>query len=204
MINDTYTFRTFVVGRKTNPGFEAARSVVANPARAHNPLVLTGGIGSGKTHLLYAIANALREARVLHVDVRTLVDRVIAGETFETFDIVLIDDVHLIAHRPAAQDELTCHIERLVANGVQVVIATDRREGLVGVLERRVRSTFVAEVEYPDAIARAEIVHRTANARNVPLRNRIQRRLVRRCTGSPREIQSRIARIEAQAALTKL
>ena len=204
MISDTYTFRTFVGDRRTHDALAAAIAVAET--RGHNPLILVGGIGSGKTHLLHEIANALQEQRrrVRHLDAWTFVRQCIDEFRFDmygtAFDALLLDDLHVLADKPNSQIEVVRQIEKLVARGGQAIVTSDARTEFVESLVRHVPSSFVAEIPYPDRAAREEIVRRTAAARGVAIPERKATEIAETAS-VPREIHSRIARFQAESTL---
>jgi len=116
-INPEFTFDTFVEGKSNQLAKAAARQVADNPGRAYNPLFIYGGVGLGKTHLMHAVANAMKakrpEARVAYVHserfvgdmVRALQHNTIADfkQAYRTLDALLIDDIQFFAGKERSQ-----------------------------------------------------------------------------------------------------
>ncbi len=118
-LNFTYTFETFVTGRANQLARAAAIQVADSPATSYNPLFIYGGVGLGKTHLLHAIGNLVRDRapgakiRYLHAEqyVSDLV-RAVQHRSFDQFkryyqslDLLLIDDIQFFADKDRTQEE---------------------------------------------------------------------------------------------------
>jgi chromosomal replication initiation ATPase DnaA len=132
------TIDSFIAGERNQRAFRAAAEVIALPGARYNPLVLYGSAGAGKTHLLLAIGNALRDRDGVSVTVACtsgsslvagLHDAVLGG-TLERWrarhrcgDVLLIDDLHELAGDARAQEEVAQLIGALLESGKQVVVA---------------------------------------------------------------------------------
>ena len=120
-----YRFDTFVVGNSNQLAHAAARAVAERPGRSYNPLFLYGGVGLGKTHLLYAIGCEIRrrnpKLRVKYFPTEQFVnelinsirfDRTVAfRERYRSIDVLLIDDVQFLANKERTQEEFFPHIQ---------------------------------------------------------------------------------------------
>lgn len=132
-------FENFVTGKSNQLAHDAAIQAAKSPDIAYNPLVIYGGVGLGKTHLLQAIGNQfMREntqAKVCYVHAtRYLSDVVRAFQTkqidefkryYTSLDLLLVDDIQLITDKPVTQQEFLCILNSLTDNNKQVVITCD-------------------------------------------------------------------------------
>jgi chromosomal replication initiator protein len=207
------TIADFVVSDSSHAALTAAMDVVENQDRAHNPLFLCGRTGSGKSHLLHAIAQAMlvRQAKVLHESAETFVARLIDAiradgvvafrRSLATVDALLLDDLPDALTKPHIREEILRTLAELSTHGVQVVAASELPP--VEITEQGSHTLFaralIAEIGYPDGAARFEIARRVAESRGVALDDDTLRALANRATGNPREIQSSIARIAAES-----
>jgi len=144
---DRFTFDNFVVGASNELAMAVARQVASQcgtgRAPQYNPIVIHGSNGMGKTHLLYAIENAVREnhpdKRMRFISAENFVSTFVAsvrGQTREGIavfkaslrdvDLLVIDDAHFIADKPGSQEELLHTLVSLVDSGKQILIAADR------------------------------------------------------------------------------
>ena len=134
-----YTFDKFVVGASNRFAYNAAQAVADGPGKAYNPLFLYGEPGLGKTHLLFAIYNAVRlpsglqdcagHRRAVHQrgdrghppqDLDQLRDK------YRDKDMLLVDDIQFIASKEATQIEFFNTFNNLHEAGHQIVLTSDR------------------------------------------------------------------------------
>lgn len=133
----------------------AAREIIEHPGQKYNPLVVVGPTGAGKTHLVHAIANALkqRNGRVVRVACTTgeaFVEELIAAvqqgtierwrAKYRSCDVFVLDGLEAVADKELTQDELFHLFNALVTRGAQLVFATQREPGTLGALADRMRS----------------------------------------------------------------
>ncbi|RPI47424.1 MAG: chromosomal replication initiator protein DnaA, partial [Betaproteobacteria bacterium] len=138
-LNPAYNFETFVTGRANQLARAAAIQVADSPATSYNPLFIYGGVGLGKTHLLHAIGNLVRERtpsakiRYLHAEqyVSDLV-RAVQHRSFDQFkryyqslDLLLIDDIQFFADKDRTQEEFFYTFNALLESRRQIVITCD-------------------------------------------------------------------------------
>jgi chromosomal replication initiator protein len=212
------TFADFVVSESSLVAFTAAMEVAESPDCAHNPLFLYGPTGYGKSHLLHAIAHAMRarQRNVLHVAAETFIAQFIAAirsdevgafrRSIAAVDALLLDDLPHALDKQRTREGLFRELEELLTHGVQVVTASEMPPAAIEIIEQRSRPLFeralVVEIGYPDEPARVEIARRAAEMRGVVLSDDALRFVANRLAGNPREIQSSIARIAAESVLS--
>lgn len=204
------TFETFVVSESSRGAFDLAIAVADDRTDGGNPLLIHGPIGSGKTHLLQAIAHRIRSQRPGEAIVSAPAQTVIAQltdairmdevrafrATLAALDVLLLDDFPpLRPDRQLMREEIVRTLEELVTNGVQVVVAS------IAPLATIRPESVVVGLGYPDRSARAEITRRSAESRGLVLSESVIDCVAEHCGGSPREIQSAVARIAAETAI---
>ncbi|SHE96027.1 chromosomal replication initiator protein DnaA [Ruegeria intermedia] len=149
-----FTFDTFVVGKPNELAHAAARRVSEGGPVTFNPLVLYGGVGLGKTHLMHAIAWELKTKRpalnVLYLSAEQFMYRFVQAlrerrmmdfkHLFRSVDVLMVDDVQFIAGKDSTQEEFFHTFNALVDQNKQIIISADRAPGEIKDLEERVKS----------------------------------------------------------------
>ena len=153
-LDPRFTFDTFVVGKPNELAHAAARRVSEGGPVTFNPLVLYGGVGLGKTHLMHAIAWELRarkpELNVLYLSAEQFMYRFVQAlrerrmmdfkHLFRSVDVLMVDDVQFIAGKDSTQEEFFHTFNALVDQHKQIIISADRAPGEIKDLEDRVKS----------------------------------------------------------------
>jgi chromosomal replication initiator protein len=182
-LNPRHTFARFLPGSENQMVYNTALSVAERPGSAYNPLVLHGGVGVGKTHLLQAITHACkaRGLTALYVPSEAFTNDLVASirskstavfrDRYRTVDLLLIDDIQFIAGKENSQEELFHTFNALHSFGRQIVIASDRHPRDFNAFEDRLRSRFqgglVMEVVQPSYETRLAILGMWAADRGV-------------------------------------
>ncbi|MBU0639488.1 MAG: chromosomal replication initiator protein DnaA [Planctomycetes bacterium] len=212
---------TFVVGACNRLAFSAVAQVVRSPAQAFKPLVLHGGCGLGKTHLLQGICNGVNRSHP------TLAWRYISGEEFTNefisavktrrvdgfrarfreVDLLVIDDIHFLANKKATQEEFLHTFNAIDACGKAVVLSTDRHPRSIATLSEPLISRLIAgmvvQIDAPDMSTRREILRRRADAMQCDISAEVLDFVARRVTRNVRELEGALYKLVALASLTK-
>ena len=152
--NPDFTFASFVEGKSNQLARAAAVQVGENPGKAYNPLFIYGGVGLGKTHLMHAVGNLMRQrnpaARIAYVHserfvsdmVRALQHNTIAEfkQAYRTLDALLIDDIQFFAGKDRSQEEFFHTFNALLEGQQQIILTCDRYPKEVTGLEERLKS----------------------------------------------------------------
>ena len=153
-IDTRFTFDSFVVGKPNELAHAAARRVAEGGPVTFNPLFLYGGVGLGKTHLMHAIANELKqrspELNVLYLSAEQFMYRFITAlrerkmmdfkQLFRSVDVLMVDDVQFIGGKDSTQEEFFHTFNALVDGKKQIIISADRAPGEIKDLEERIKS----------------------------------------------------------------
>ena len=153
-LDPRFTFDSFVVGKPNELAHAAARRVSEGGPVTFNPLVLYGGVGLGKTHLMHAIAWELKSKRpelnVLYLSAEQFMYRFVRAlrerrmmdfkHLFRSVDVLMVDDVQFIAGKDSTQEEFFHTFNALVDQNKQIIISADRAPGEIKDLEDRVKS----------------------------------------------------------------
>ncbi len=216
-----FTFDNFVEGSNNQFARAAALAVAQSPGQtAFNPLVIYGGVGLGKTHLLQAIGNHIRSQgnghRVLYVsserftlDFITAIQNNRATEfsaRYRSVDVLLLDDIQFFANKERTQEEFFHTFNTLYHKGKQIVLTSDRPPGdLKGVEERlisRFKSGLVTDIQPPDYETRLAILTKKAEENGIDLDPAIYDFIATHITSNIRELEGSLIRLLAYSSLT--
>lgn len=180
-LNPRYTFSAFVVGDSNRFAHATAEAVAKNPGKQYNPYFIYGGVGLGKTHLMHAIGNAMRQAypraRVLYTTSEQFVNEYINSihtnkpdefrAKFRSLDCLLIDDIQFLIAKERSEQEFFHTFNALFDAHKQVVISSDRSPKEMSPSEQRLISRFewgvVADIRPPDLETRIAILRKKAS-----------------------------------------
>src|SRR5579862_1912885 len=212
-----YRFETFVVGLHNRLAYAAAQEVTRAPGLSYNPLVICGDAGLGKTHLLQAIGHQANAAglRVIYVTAEQFTTELVEAihlhttedfrQRYRAVDVLLMDDVQLIAGREATEEEFFHTFNWLHEANKQIVLGSDCAPQAMRRLHDRLRSRFswglIADIQPPDAPCRVDIVQAKAHAQQLDIGDEAIAALARPPCASVRELEGRLTRVVAYARL---
>ena len=213
--SDAFTFGTYVVGPANKLAYAAAKAVAEDPAKKYNPLFIYGDSGLGKTHLLYAIANQIRQnnpnARIVYIRgdefTNELVDAIREGknaefrEKYRMADVLLVDDIQFIAGKQQTQEEFFHTFNNLHESKRQIVLTSDRPPREMTLLEDRLKTRFewglMVDVAPPDFETRLAIIKMKAGLLGVRLPDEITSYIAENVTANVRQIEGTLNKILA-------
>ena len=214
---ENYTFDNFVEGKSNQLALAAARQVAENPGDSYNPLFLYGGVGLGKTHLMHAVGNALKEhnpqAKVVYLhSERFVADMVKALQLnaitdfkryYRTVDALLIDDIQFFAKKDRSQEEFFHTFNALLEGGQQMILTCDRYPKEIDGLEERLKSRFgwglTVAVEPPELETRVAILMKKATQARIDLSPESAFFIAQRIRSNVRELEGALKRVIASA-----
>ena len=212
-----YTFETFVEGKSNQLGKAAAMQVATNPGRAYNPLLLYGGTGLGKTHLMHAAGNLMREhnpnCKVLYLRSEQFVGSMIEAlraksmdefkKRFRSVDALLIDDIQFFAGKDTTQEEFFHTFNALFESKQQIILTCDRYPKEVDKLEPRLKSRLgwglSVAIEPPDFETRAAILLAKAHEKGVAVDESVAMLLAKRIRSNVRDLEGALNTLAARA-----
>ena len=212
-----YTFETFVEGKSNQLGKAAAMQVAQNPGRAYNPLLLYGGTGLGKTHLMHAAGNLMREhnphCKVLYLRSEQFVGSMIEAlrtksmdefkRRFRSVDALLIDDIQFFAGKDTTQEEFFHTFNALFESKQQIILTCDRYPKEVDKLEPRLKSRLgwglSVAIEPPDFETRAAILLAKAHEKGVAVSENVAMLLAKRIRSNVRDLEGALNTLAARA-----
>ncbi|MCY7313182.1 MAG: chromosomal replication initiator protein DnaA [Pseudoxanthomonas sp.] len=220
-LDSHYSFDNFVEGRSNQLGRAAAWQAAQAPGdRAHNPLLLYGGTGLGKTHLMFAAGNELRRqkpaARVLYLRseqffsamTKALIERSMDQfkRRFQQVDALLIDDIQFFAGKDRTQEEFFHTFNALFDGRQQIILTCDRYPREVEGLEPRLKSRLAwglsVAIEPPDFETRAAIVLAKAHERGLDIPDDVAFLLAKKMRSNVRDLEGALNTLAARANFT--
>jgi chromosomal replication initiator protein len=215
-LNPKYTFDSFVVGPFNELAHAAAQAVMKSPGIAYNPLYIYGGTGRGKTHLMQAVGNFIKQnhpsKKVFYVtSERFAVDymnSVQVGkanqfkEKYRKYDVLIMDDVQFFSRTEKSQEEFFHLFNTLKENNKQLICSSDQHPNHMPDLEDRLKSRFgsgmIVDVSAPDFESRLSILKTKLNRQNIALAPELVEFLATSVDGNIRELEGVINSIAMQ------
>lgn len=219
LLDPRFTFDTFVIGGSNNIAYAAAKAVAAQPAKAFNPLYIYGDVGLGKTHLMHAIGNKIKEdnpsARITYVTSETFTNELIQSiqdntnaqfrNKYRNVDVLMIDDVQFIAGKNTTQEEFFNTFNTLHTSGRQIVISSDKPPKEIPALEERLRSRFegglITDIQSPDYETRMAILQKKADQENIIIDPRVLSLIATKANANIRQLEGAFTRVVAFSKL---
>ncbi len=221
-LNERFTFDTFIEGDCNKFARAAAMTVAKSPGgTTFNPLLIYGGVGLGKTHLIQAIGNYARSngklRRVLYVDSeRFTIDFINSiqrnkttefSEVYRNVDLLIVDGVKFFSNKGKTQEEFFHTFNTLHNRGKQIVLSSDRPPKELNGIEERLISRFqwglVVDIQQPDFETRLAILHAKAKAEDSSfcLSDDVLEFMAVNITSNIRELEGALIRLLAYASL---
>lgn len=219
-LEPAYTFDNFVEGKSNQLGKSAALQVAQDPGHAYNPLLLYGGTGLGKTHLMHAAGNLMRAARpgtrVLYLRSEQFFSammRALQEKSMEQFkrqfrkvDALLLDDIQFFAGKNTTQEEFFHTFNTLFDGKQQMILTCDRYPREVENLEPRLKSRLgwglAVAIDPPDFETRAAILISKARDRKIALPDEVAFLIAKRMRSNVRDLEGALNTLSARANFT--
>ncbi|OGZ45096.1 MAG: hypothetical protein A3J54_04440 [Candidatus Ryanbacteria bacterium RIFCSPHIGHO2_02_FULL_45_13b] len=219
-LNPRYVFDTFIVGSFNELAYAAAQSVVKNIASLYNPLFIYGGVGLGKTHLLQATGNAIKQRdpslKVYYTTSERFTNELVAAiqnhepqrfkDIYRQFDVLIIDDIQFIAGKVRTQEEFFHTFNALHENNKQIIFSSDRPPKSIANLEERLRSRFeaglIADISQPDYETRLAIIKTKLATKKSDLPKEILEYIASSIEKNIRELEGALNIVSARTHMT--
>jgi len=210
-----YTFERFIVGASNKYAHAAAIAVAENPGKSYNPLFIYGNSGLGKTHLLLAIGQAIREknpsVKIGYIKGDEFTNQMIQSlregsaeefrQRYRNVELFLVDDIQFIAGKDRTQEEFFHTFNNIYEAGHQIVITSDRPPMDMIKLEDRLRTRFegglMADIQPPDLETRMAIIRNKGQALGLILPDEVVDYIAENITSNIRQIEGVVHRLTA-------
>jgi len=220
-LNPRYTFDTFIVGPFNELAHAASQAILKQPGVMYNPLFVYGDTGHGKTHLIQAIGNALKntggekQRSIYYVtSERFAIDYINAiqsnkvtqfKEKYRKYDILIMDDIQFLSNKEKTQEELFHLFNNLYDNNKQIVFSSDKHPNYIPGLEERLKSRFAAgmivDIPNPDKESRAAILREKSKLHNLELDPDVIEHIAFSVEGNVRDLEGLLNSIICQQEL---
>lgn len=218
-LNERYTFDKFVIDVDNPLPANAAIAVSKNPGTAYNPLLIYGGVGLGKTHLMQAIGNALYQTgnlKIIYAPAETFTNEYIDHvhkstmhefkNKYRNADVLLLDDIHFLEKKEGTQEELFHTFNALYESNKQIVFTCDRPVEELKNLTDRLRSRFTRglsiDLKIPSYETRCAILFKKLQDEHFSIPDEVVHLIARNVSSNIRDLESALTKLEAYSELT--
>lgn len=219
-LNEKYTFANFVIGSSNSYAASAAISTAENPGHIYNPLFLYGNSGLGKTHLMCAIGNKVKQenpnAKVIYVPTENFTNEFVDciknykmeefRKKYRTADVLLIDDVQFLINKEGIQEEFFHTFNDLYGMNKQIVLTSDKKPSDLITLEERLRTRFAQglqiDIAIPNYETRLAILRRKAEDNQYNIDDDILKYIADRIKSNVRELEGALLKLISIAQLS--
>ena len=218
-LNPNYRFENFIEGRANQFVKSVALGVAARPGQTYNPLVIYGGVGLGKTHILHSIGHYLRERnkklRIQYTTTEAFINELVSHlrdksvkemktRYREEIDVLLVDDIQFLQDRPNFQEEFACMFEALGLRGGQVVITSDKPPSHLKLSERtigKMEGGLVVNMGIPDLETRVAILQHKAEQKGFVIPHKIAFYIAENIHSNIRQLEGAVNKLCAYCKL---
>ncbi len=220
-LNPRYTFNSFIVGSFNELAFAASQAIIKNPGHNYNPFFIYGPTGLGKTHLIQAIGNAIKEKyptkEIHYIPLEKFaIDYVNAlrnnkpnefKQKYRKYDVLIMDDVQFISNKEKTQEELFHLFNSLYENNKQIIFSSDKHPNFIPGLEDRLRSRFgsgmIVDITEPETESKIAIIKAKLDENGLSLTDDIIEYIAMSISGSIRELEGSLNTVICQIQLKK-
>lgn len=218
-LNSRYRFDSFIVGSFNELAYAASQAILENPGTKYNPFFVYGGTGLGKTHLLQAVGNSLKEKypskKVHYLTLEKFATDFINSlqnnkansfkEKYRKYDLLIIDDIQFIGKMEKIQEELFHTFNTFYENNKQIIFSSDKHPNYIPELADRLKSRFAAgmivDVTEPEYESRLAILKVKLKELNVNLSDEVVEYIASSIQGNIRELEGSLNTIICQYKL---
>lgn len=222
-LNKNYTFENFIIGDNNSFATNAAMAVSKNPGFTYNPLLIYGGVGLGKTHLMQAIGNEIwknTDLKVIYVTAEGFTNEfiesagVVGKREMSTFknkyrntDVLLIDDIHFFQKKEGTQEELFHTFNALYESNKLIVFTCDRPPSELSNMEERLKSRFERglniDITAPKYETRCAILMKKNENSHIKIKKEIIELIAKNISSNVRDLESAFTKVVAYKEITQ-
>lgn len=218
-LNPRYRFDSFIVGTFNELAYAAAQAIIESPGTKYNPFFIYGGTGLGKTHLIQAVGNSIKEKyphkKVHYMTLEKFATDFINSlqsnkansfkEKYRKYDLLIIDDIQFIGKMEKIQEELFHTFNTFYENNKQIIFSSDKHPNYIPELADRLKSRFAAgmivDISEPEYESRLAILKVKLNELNIDLGDDLVEYVASSVQGNIRELEGSLNLIVMQYRL---
>ncbi len=218
-LNPRYRFDSFIVGSFNELAYAASQAIIENPGTKYNPFFVYGGTGLGKTHLIQAVGNSIKEKypdkKVFYLTLEKFATDFVNSiqsnkansfkEKYRKYDLLIIDDIQFIGKMEKIQEELFHTFNTFYENNKQIIFSSDKHPNYIPELADRLKSRFAAgmivDISEPDYESRLAILKVKLNEQGIELEKEIVEYIAESIQGNIRELEGSLNTVVCQFQL---
>jgi chromosomal replication initiator protein len=217
-LRENYTFDKYVIGENNTFAANAAMAVSRNPGNAYNPLLIYGGVGLGKTHLMQAIGNYLlntSDNKIIYITAESFTNEFIQSvqenkmpsfkNKYRYTDVLLIDDIHFLQAKLGTQEELFHTFNALYNVKKQMVFTCDRPVSDLKNLSDRLRTRFEmglnVDLQPPNYETRCAILKKKIEMKNISIPDEVIALVSKNVSSNIRDLEAALIKLIAYSEL---
>lgn len=218
-LNPRYHFNSFIVGAFNELAYAAAQAIIDSPGTKYNPFFIYGGTGLGKTHLIQAVGNSIKEKypnkKVHYMTLEKFATDFINSlqsnkansfkEKYRKYDLLIIDDIQFIGKMEKIQEELFHTFNTFHENNKQIIFSSDKHPNYIPELADRLKSRFAAgmivDISEPEYESRLAILKVKLRELNLDLEEELVEYVASSVQGNIRELEGSLNLIVCQYRL---
>jgi chromosomal replication initiator protein len=218
-LNPRYKFNSFIVGTFNELAYAAGQAIIESPGTKYNPFFVYGGTGLGKTHLIQAVGNSIKEKypnkKVHYMTLEKFATDFVNSlqnnkansfkEKYRKYDLLIIDDIQFIGKMEKIQEELFHTFNTFYENNKQIIFSSDKHPNYIPELADRLKSRFAAgmivDVTEPEFESRLAILKVKLRELNVDLADELVEYVASAVQGNIRELEGSLNLIVCQYRL---
>ncbi|MFA6520106.1 MAG: chromosomal replication initiator protein DnaA [Candidatus Paceibacterota bacterium] len=218
-LNPRYHFNSFIVGTFNELAYAASQAIIESPGTKYNPFFIYGGTGLGKTHMIQAVGNAIKEKypnkKVHYMTLEKFATDFVSSlqgnkansfkEKYRKYDLLIIDDIQFIGKMEKIQEELFHTFNTFHENNKQIIFSSDKHPNYIPELADRLKSRFAAgmivDISEPEYESRLAILKVKLNELNIELEPELVEYVASAVQGNIRELEGSLNLIVMQYRL---
>jgi chromosomal replication initiator protein len=212
-LNPKYTFDNFITGPFNEMAYAASMAIIEEPGKNYNPLFIYGGVGLGKTHLIQATGNKIKEKfpekKIKYIPAEKLISTIVNAirnqnveelkRKLREIDVMIVDDIQFIAGKDKTQEEFFHTFNSLYQKNKQIILSSDRHPNNIPAITERLKSRFeggmIADINMPEFETRLAILKQKCEEKGIELPEDVLEFVANNIQRNIRELESALNRL---------